>query len=81
MQARFYAPLGRFLSNDPMDFLGSGGNPAFFNRYAYVLNDPVNKLDLTGEAAQDFGHAVGLHALHLKMKGATDEGIHMYREQ
>ena len=25
-----------------MDFMGSGGNPGYFNRYAYTFNDPNN---------------------------------------
>ena len=41
-----------------MDFIGSGGNPAYFNRYAYVGNDPVNAIDPTGEFAV-FGAVIG----------------------
>jgi RHS repeat-associated protein len=49
MQARFYDPaIGRFYSIDPVGFTG---DPASFNRYAYVHNDPVNKTDPTGEFA------------------------------
>ena len=48
MQARYYDPvLGRFLSNDPVGF--AEGGPAYFNRYMYTANDPVNAIDLTGE--------------------------------
>ena len=51
MQARYYDPvIGRFLSIDPMDFVGSGGNPGYFNRYAYTMNDPVNNTDPDGQA-------------------------------
>ena len=32
-----------------MDFIGSGGNPGYFNRYAYTMNDPVNFSDPTGK--------------------------------
>lgn len=47
MKARYYDPVvGRFMSNDPVGF-GSGG-PAYFNRYAYTTNDPVNLTDPTG---------------------------------
>ncbi|MEO1151744.1 MAG: RHS repeat-associated core domain-containing protein [Pseudomonadota bacterium] len=50
MQARMYDPVaGRFLSNDPVSFMGSGGDPRYFNRYAYVANDPINMTDPTGE--------------------------------
>jgi len=49
MQARFYDPaIGRFLSNDPVGFMEGG--PAYFNRYAYTANDPMNYVDPTGES-------------------------------
>ena len=49
MQARYYDPvIGRFLSIDPVTFMDTG-NPAMFNRYAYVFNDPVNLIDPDGE--------------------------------
>jgi len=35
-----------------MDFLGSGGNPQYFNRYAYTFNDPVNNLDPDGNVVE-----------------------------
>jgi len=47
MQARYYDPaLGRFLSADPVGV--AEGGVAFFNRYAYVGNDPINGFDPTG---------------------------------
>ena len=52
MQARYYDPVvGRFLSSDPVGF--ATGGPAYFNRYAYTANDPVNKWDPDGMAAAD----------------------------
>ena len=48
MQARYYDPVvGRFHSNDPVGF--AEGGVGYFNRYAYVLNDPINMTDPTGE--------------------------------
>lgn len=47
MQARYYDPaLGRFLSADPVGF--AEGGVTYFNRYAYVGNDPINGFDPTG---------------------------------
>ena len=48
-RARYYDPqIGRFISEDPIGF-GGGGT----NLYAYVGNDPVNKIDLMGLAPCD----------------------------
>ena len=45
-KARIYSPtLGRFLQVDPVGY--EGGN----NLYAYVENDPVNRMDPTGQSA------------------------------
>ena len=50
MQARYCdAIAGRFLSIDPVTFLDTG-DPSYFNRYVYAANDPINKLDVNGEA-------------------------------
>lgn len=49
MQARYYDPaIGRFLSGDPVGF--ASGGPAYFNRYAYVMNNPLSMVDPTGMA-------------------------------
>ena len=48
MQARYYDPvIGRFLSVDPVTFMDTG-NPGYFSRYAYTLNDPINMIDPDG---------------------------------
>jgi RHS repeat-associated protein len=46
-RARYYAQgLGRFISADTL--VPDGKNPQAFNRYAYVLNDPLKYIDPTG---------------------------------
>ena len=51
MQARYMDPItGRFLSTDPVGF--SVGRTGMFNRYSYVLNNPMNAIDPTGEILQ-----------------------------
>ena len=46
--ARYYDPdLGRFTTADVV--LGSLTKPSSLNRWAYCLNDPVNRVDLDGQ--------------------------------
>jgi len=46
---RYYSSgLGRFLSPDPYPGSVNQTNPASFNRYAYVVGDPINGNDPTG---------------------------------
>lgn len=55
MQARYYDPvIGRFLSVDPVGFLDKG-NPGYFNRYAYTMNNPINAIDPDGEWVRFLG--------------------------
>jgi RHS repeat-associated protein len=51
MHARFYSPgAGRFLSVDPvMNTKRAAGHPQAWNRYAYVLNNPMRLIDPTGK--------------------------------
>ncbi len=47
-RARWYDPnLGRFLQTDPL--VPGLYNPQALNAYSYVLNDPVNLIDPTGQ--------------------------------
>ena len=46
---RYHQPgMGRFLTADPSGKSMVPGNPGSWNRYAYVLGDPINGRDLTG---------------------------------
>ena len=48
-QNRYYSSTwGRFLSADPYQASGGPGNPASWNRYAYVEDDPINRIDPSG---------------------------------
>lgn len=50
MHARFYEPKwGRFLSFDPTWVSADLTAPQTWNRYAYVLNNPVRSFDPTGK--------------------------------
>ncbi|MEM7052740.1 MAG: RHS repeat-associated core domain-containing protein [Acidobacteriota bacterium] len=50
MLARYYSPwTGRFLSLDPSRESFDPKNPQSWNRYAYVLNNPLKLTDPTGE--------------------------------
>jgi RHS repeat-associated protein len=74
MQARYYDPvIGRFLSIDPVDFIGSGGDPRYFNRYAYTANDPVNLIDPTGETIEVLYHEVALGNDHASIRFTPDD--------
>jgi RHS repeat-associated protein len=54
MHARYYkASWGRFVSVDPTWISADLGRPQSWNRYSYVLNDPVNLIDPDGEAWDD----------------------------
>ncbi len=51
-QARYYDPaLGRFLQPDTLS--AGAGNPQALNRYAYVYNNPLRYVDLTGHFSEE----------------------------
>jgi RHS repeat-associated protein len=52
MHARYYAPMwGRFLSPDPAGRSADLRKPQSWNRYSYVLNNPILYVDPDGQAA------------------------------
>jgi len=53
-QARYYASVqGRFTSLDPLLASGRVSNPQSWNRYTYVLNNPLRFIDPNGLQEQD----------------------------
>jgi RHS repeat-associated protein len=70
MHARYYdANAGRFLAVDPTWVSADKGDPQSWNRYAYVGNDPVNKIDPDGK------NPVGM-----LLSGAINVGIESIRQ-
>ncbi|MFO0759772.1 MAG: RHS repeat-associated core domain-containing protein [Byssovorax sp.] len=56
MKGRIYDPaLRRFLSPDPLVSFPLFGQS--YNRYSYVLNDPVNLIDPSGLGPEDWGYS------------------------
>ncbi|MBI4332101.1 MAG: RHS repeat-associated core domain-containing protein [Chloroflexi bacterium] len=56
--ARYYDPaLGRFISADSL--VPRVSNPQNFNRYTYVLNNPLRYVDPTGSEETDPGQVIG----------------------
>ena len=52
-RARYYDPrLGRFISEDPIEFAGDD-----FNLYGYVLNGPINWRDSSGLSRDTYAGA------------------------
>lgn len=56
MKGRFFGPAtARFLSSDPLPEGAQLNNPQSWNRYAYVLNRPLNYTDPSGQEWYDIG--------------------------
>ena len=52
---KYDSSSGRWTSPDPYGGSMSTGNPQSFNRYSYVVNDPVNQIDSSGLAPASEG--------------------------
>lgn len=82
MQARYYDPvIGRFLANDPVDFVGQleRGNSAGhgFNRYAYANNNPYTYTDPNGEFINFAVKFAADVALGVAIQVATGEDVNL----
>ncbi len=72
MHARYYSPLvGRFLS---VDVLGGvpGLPPQSWDRYSYVLGNPVKYIDPTGEYPSDIIGQIGQDYLQCLINGGCE---------
>ncbi len=70
--ARYYDPaLGRFLSPDPI--VSDPGNLQSFNRYSYVLNNPIKYIDPTGHQSSQ-GPVHEMLVLKRRGRAATSPG-------
>jgi RHS repeat-associated protein len=76
-QARYYSSqLGRFSSADPLMASGRAEMPQSWNRYAYVLNNPLKFNDPTGLSEQ--GGTMIKHPDNRMVKINTDEILTVY---
>jgi RHS repeat-associated protein len=51
---RYYSPAhGRFTSPDTLMASGGASNPQTWNRYAYVVNNPIAYIDVNGQIRRD----------------------------
>lgn len=67
MNGRYYVPsIGRFVSPDPL--VPEPTNPQGFNRYSYVINNPINLVDPSGHC---WGHFSFVRDWNFSMGGST----------
>ena len=70
-RARYYDPqIGRFISSDPIGFLGGD-----INLYRYVKNNPVNLIDPSGEILNLVAIGVTVTVIGLSVVFAVDTVI------
>ena len=75
MHARYYsATMGRFSSVDPTWASADLGNPQSWNRYSYVLNNPINMTDPDGRDAKEYGLAIWATAAEFFVDYVLEDG-------
>ncbi|MFW5433961.1 polymorphic toxin-type HINT domain-containing protein [Paenibacillus apiarius] len=73
LRARWYDPsIGRFITEDP--FEGELTNPLSLNQYTYVENNPLTKIDPTGNSAWELC-AGSLLCFSAGTKVKTEQGL------
>jgi RHS repeat-associated protein len=76
MHARYHNPAaGRFLSVDPIMPVEAMRAPQLWNRYAYVGNNPVGRVDPTGKVLKFVGGSDDLD----KVQKIADSGLNGYQ--
>src|SRR5262249_52417514 len=78
MLARYYSSsLGRFMTVDPSgDMHTTLPNPTHWNRFMYVLNDPLNYDDPDGERENPVTRGQGIDTIpHRGMPGAIRSSV------
>jgi RHS repeat-associated protein len=65
----------RFLSVDPVMPVEAMRSPQLWNRYSYVGNNPMNRVDPTGKILEFFGSTDDLN----KVKAIANSGLHGYQ--
>ena len=71
LQSRYYDPeLGRFINADDTAYLGADGTLLSNNLFAYCGNNPVNKIDKTGNLGLAIGLFIGASAVIGGLAGA-----------
>lgn len=71
MQARYYLPIGRFPSPDPVGPVP--GNVYSFNRYDYANNNPIANTDPTGRAPGDLNDSACNQVFNCKVTNFGNE--------
>ena len=71
LQSRYYdSKTCRFISPDDPTYLGANGELTSYNLYAYCGNNPVNKIDKTGNLGLAIGIFIGVSTVIGGIAGA-----------